>query len=106
MTGYDMSFCVDDVRTWRQFVFLYSSLIPGYIEHILQAWLVASKLFQKHEVAFSDVWRSRLVDVVFAYIKLPKIYFWADRIRREVQVIWYEEWIFIAGFAYDFYFCE
>ena len=46
----------DDRRTWRQFVFLYSSLIPGYIEHILQAWLVVNyfrntKLhFQMHDV--------------------------------------------------------
>ena len=42
------------------------------------------KLFQKHEVTFSDDVLA-LVDVVFAYIKLSKIYFGADRVRRGVK---------------------
>ena len=38
------------------------------------------KLFQKYEVTFSDDVLA-LVDVVFAYIKRPKIYLGADRLR-------------------------
>ena len=75
--------------TWglndMQFVFLYPSIIPEHLEHILPAWLVIiEKLFQKHEVAFSYDFLG-LIDVVFSYIKRPKIYFGADRVRRGVR---------------------
>jgi len=71
-TWNDMSFCVDDVATWQQSVFLYSSLIPEHLEHILHAWL-AKLHFQMHDIL-------ALIIVVFAYIKLPKIFFGADRV--------------------------
>lgn len=67
-----MSFCVDDVTTLQQSVFLYSSLIPEHLEHILHAWL-AKLHFQLHDIL-------ALIVVVFAYIKLPKIFFGADRV--------------------------
>ena len=41
-------------------------------------------MIEKHEVTFSDDVLA-LVDVVFAYIKLPKIYFWADHVRWGVR---------------------
>ena len=34
-----------------------SSFIPGYLEHVLPAWLVI--MIEKHEVTYSDRWRSR-----------------------------------------------
>ena len=62
-----------------------SSDISGYLEHVLPASLVMiEKLFEKHKVGFSDDVLA-LVDVVFAYIKLSKIYFGADRVRWRVK---------------------
>ena len=50
--------------------------IPEYLEHITACQhtdLLIEKLFQKHELTFSDDVLA-LVDIFFAYIKLSKIY--------------------------------
>ena len=57
-----------------------SNLIAGYLEHILQAWLlwIIEEWLQKCEITFPDDVLA-VVDVVFA--EAPYLNFWQQRIR-------------------------